>query len=98
MAKSFDLVGKLLVLVGISCFVNTGVSMYRCKCRTHHHRSDLATVRKYALQEQEMESFKVPLDVKVEVLIGLALCVIGLLSVFTTNLVIISGLHYYDCK
>ena len=39
-----------------------------------------------------------PLDVKVEVLGGLALCILGAIAIFTSDLMIISGLFYYDKK
>ena len=59
---------------------------------------DTVIDRKYVSQEVELETFTVPLDVQVEVLVGLALCIVGLLGIYTTNLLNIGGLHYYDCK
>ena len=57
-----------------------------------------AAVRRYSLQEEGNETFQVPLDVKVEVLAGLALCILGTMAIFTTNLLIISGLYFYENK
>lgn len=31
MAKSSSLLGHVLLLIGLSCFFNTGMSMLRCK-------------------------------------------------------------------
>lgn len=39
-----------------------------------------------------------PLDVKVEVILGLALCIFGAMAIFTTDLLVISGLYYYENK
>ena len=39
-----------------------------------------------------------PLDVKVEVILGLALCILGAMTIFTTDLLVISGLYYYENK
>ena len=57
-----------------------------------------ATVRRYQLQEEGVQDFQVPLDVKVEVLGGLLLCILGAMAMFTTNLLIISGLYFYENK
>lgn len=48
--------------------------------------------------DDSIESFTVPMDVKVEVFVGLLLCVLGLTAIYTTDLLIIQGLHLYDCK
>ena len=55
-------------------------------------------VRRHVLQDEAIESYSVPLDVKVEVIAGLALCVLGCIAIFTSDLMIISGLYYYDKK
>ena len=39
-----------------------------------------------------------PLDVKFEAIVGLALCILGAMAMFTSDLMIISGLFYYDKK
>lgn len=49
-------------------------------------------------QEELVESYSVPLDVKVEVLAGLLLCVIGTIIIFTTGLDNIDLLHYFQNK
>ena len=55
-------------------------------------------VRRHILQDESVETYSVPLDVQVEVLAGLALCVLGAMAIFTSDLMIISGLFYYDKK
>merc|ERR1711957_210249 len=84
MSKTMILLGKLTLLVGLSCFANSGMSMLR--------------FRRHALQDESIEEYHVPLDVKIEVIAGLLLCVLGALAIFTSDLMIISGLFYYDKK
>eukprot|EP00353_Schmidingerella_taraikaensis_P012537 CAMPEP_0185581250 /NCGR_PEP_ID=MMETSP0434-20130131/18197_1 /TAXON_ID=626734 ORGANISM="Favella taraikaensis, Strain Fe Narragansett Bay" /NCGR_SAMPLE_ID=MMETSP0434 /ASSEMBLY_ACC=CAM_ASM_000379 /LENGTH=90 /DNA_ID=CAMNT_0028199739 /DNA_START=21 /DNA_END=293 /DNA_ORIENTATION=+ len=84
MASSMSLLGKILLLVGLSCFANSGMSMLR--------------FRKYALQEESVESFEVPLDVKVEALGGLMLCIVGSILMYSFDLLIISGAYFYENK
>ena len=32
MAKASVMIGRALILIGVTCFFNTGYSMIRCKC------------------------------------------------------------------
>ena len=84
MAKSSKFFSHLLILIGLSCFVNTGVSMLR--------------YRKFISQDESVESYSVPLDVKVEVLAGLLLAVVGTIIAFTSDLDNIDLLHYFQNK
>ena len=43
----------------------------------------------------EIETYEVPLDVKVEVLMGLLMTIIGTIAVYTTDLVNTDGLAYF---
>ena len=106
MAKSSSVLGKILFLVGISCFINTGMSMLRCKYASTSLRklppqtlltSAMSCLdRRHVVQEGLQEGFIVPLDIKVEVLIGLMLCVVGTIAVMTCEMHSIDALIYYQ--
>ena len=58
----------------------------------------LSLVRKHIALDDQVESYQVPLDVKVEVLAGLLLTIIGTIAIYTTELVNTDGLAYFQCK
>lgn len=49
-------------------------------------------------QDELVETYNVPLDVKVEVLAGLLLCTLGTILCFTIGLDNIDMLHYFQNK
>jgi len=51
--------------------------------------------RRFITQDESVDTYIVPLDVKVEVLAGLLLCVIGTILAFTCQLDNIDLLHYF---
>ena len=56
-------------------------------------------VRRFAQQEGSIDTYTVPLDVKVEVIFGLLLCVFGTISIYTFDcLENIDLLYYYQNK
>ena len=52
-------------------------------------------VRRYVTNEASIETYEVPVDVKVEVLIGLVLSVIGTLAVWTSEVGNIDLLNFF---
>lgn len=55
-------------------------------------------VRRFVTQDELVETYSVPLDIKVEVLAGLFLCVVGTILCFTIGLDNIDMLHYFQNK
>ena len=99
MAKASILIGRALILIGLTCFFNTSYSMIRCKYIGVFRWFLMPIVRRFAQQEGFIDEYTVPLDVKVEVIIGLLLCVFGTISIYTFDcLENIDLLYYYQNK
>ena len=81
MAKSSKFFSRLLILIGLSCLANCGISMLQ--------------FRRFITKDESVETYSVPLDVKVEVLVGLLLAVLGTIIAFTSDLDNIDLLHYF---
>jgi len=51
--------------------------------------------RRFVTQEGTLETYQIPLDVKVEVILGLVLCVLGSIIANTHGLSNIDHLHFW---
>lgn len=51
--------------------------------------------RRFVTNESSVETYEVPLDVKVEVALGLLLCAMGTIAIYTTNLGSIDLMNYF---
>ena len=76
------LLARLPILIGLVCFLNAGFSMLQ--------------YRRYVSRGEGEAFITLPDDVKLEAAVGLALCIIGTVIMFTSNMKNIDMLQSYQ--